>query len=235
MNVPAPDRLVLDVLDRYSQLTTSHVRELVFSTAKSRTTCDRVLARMYRDGYIDRASRRRLIGGAEGGSGEFVWTLGTHGWRLVGREGRYRPRAISYHSLAISDAVVRLHLSERAGEVIIRSIVSEPDCWLMVQGIDLRPDLAVELERPGTGAKLAAFIEVDLGTERASRITEKLTRYMDAYRRATNQDMAELRRIVFVCENEPRRREIEWLIGKLSEEQAKYFRSVLLETFPKGM
>lgn len=235
MHVPPPERLVLELLDQFRQLTTSQLRSLAFPDAASRTTCDRVLARMLTAGYVDRVTQRRLIGSGQSGSGEYIWQLGSQGHRLVGRDGRWRTRAISYHTLAISDVAVRLRAAERAGEVVVRSIDTEPDCWVTVQSIDLRPDLSVELERPGTGARLAVFIEVDLGTERQSRITEKLTRYMDAYQRATRGDMPELRRIVFVSETQARADEIAWLVRKMPEDQRKYFRSVTLDSFPQGM
>jgi hypothetical protein len=68
----------------YGQLTTTHVRELVFPAANSRTTCDRVLRRLLADGYVATVSRRRLVRGRGGGSGEHVWELGPTDWRLTG-------------------------------------------------------------------------------------------------------------------------------------------------------
>lgn len=227
MHVPPPEHDVIQALDDLKQLTTGQLRSLVFPDAKSPTTCYRVLTRLERDGYIALVVKRR--------HGENIWQLGSQGWRLMGHTGRWYGRALSYHSLAIGDVAVRLRQAERAGSIRVASQVTEPDCWLMVQGVDLRPDMYLELERPETGATLLVFVEVDMGTEPARRITEKLERYVSAYQRATAADLPYLPRIVFVCDKEPRRAEIARLIAKLPETEARRFRSVLLETFPQYM
>lgn len=232
MVLPDPDRQVLRHLDYFNQLTTGCIRRLVFHESKSRTSCDRVLKRLTRDGYI-RPIQRPHKGGSQGGSGEVIWALGREGWKMCERPGRFNTTlAINYHDLTTAGVFVKLIEDDRAGKYRLAGFTPEPEAWQTIQGVELQPDLMIELERP-TGS-MSAFLEIDMGTQRQTRINEKLTRYRKAYGLATEADLPVLPRVVFVAHNEERRKELTWVIERFGNED-RYFYTATADGFPDDM
>lgn len=226
------DRQLIRLVDYFNQLSTGQFLALSFSDSKSRTSCDRALKRLVDDGYLAKVEKRRSVGGARGGSGEYVYMLGPSGWTLCKREGRYHRRTVDYHALAIVDVYARLIEAQRAGEFVLDGFTPEPECHLTVEGVELKPDLLIELRRPDRDAKLSAWLEIDLGTERQARLSEKMTRYVKAYRSGRVDPYP---RVVFVGHDDERAREIGWMVSRLPADEAVLFRSVSINEFPQAL
>lgn len=225
------DRYIIRLADYFGEISASQVRSIAFPDARSRTSCDRALTRLVADGYLARVEKRRSVGGARGGSGEYVYQLGTAGWLLCKREGRYNRKAVDYHALAIVDAYIRLLGGVRAGAFTLDGFTPEPECHMTVDGNELRPDLFIELSRP-SGATLSAWVEIDLGTERQARISEKIQRYIKAYACGKVDPFP---RVVFVAHDDERAREIAWIASKLPVEEARLFQSLSISEFPQSL
>lgn len=178
------DHEIVHTIGRFKQLSSGHVRDLIFHENLSDTPAKRSLKRLAERGYLKRIERR-LIGGTGAGSGQYVYQLGPLGWKITGMEGRYWPaRSIDYHTLAIADSYVSLRIAERAGMVNVLTYENEPETWRELAGVQLTPDLYLELELLDKAQRLALWVEVDLGTERQSVIKDKFARYWHAYQHA---------------------------------------------------
>ena len=225
------DMQIVRYADYFQEFSTAQILALVFPEAASRTSCDRALRRLTEDGYLSRVEKRRSVGGARGGSGEYVYTLGAHGWSLCKREGRWHRRAVDYHALAIVETYVKLVTAQRSGEFILKGFTPEPECHVSVKGVELKPDIYIELERLG-GRTLKAWLEIDLGTERQARITEKLERYVSAFE---SGQIDPYPRIIFVAQDAERARELAWLIARRPAREPKLFTSIEASSFPQGL
>ena len=232
MTLSPRDRQIVRLADYFGQLSTGQLQALAFTDLKSRSSCDRTLKRLTETKYLAKVEKRRVVGGAHGGSGEYVWQLGPAGWEICKREGRWHRHAVDYHTLAIVDVYVRLTVAQRAGGLNLDGFTPEPECHVTVDGIELKPDLLVELSRPGSGAKLNAWLEIDLGTERQARLSEKMARYAKAYRSGRVDPFP---RVVFVAHDAERAREIGWLISRLPADESVLFRSLDIASFPQGL
>jgi hypothetical protein len=231
MTISDRDRQLIRLADYFSQLSTSQFLALAFAESQSRTSCDRALKRLVDDRYLAKVEKRRSVGGARGGSGEYVYQLGPAGWVICKREGRYNRKAVDYHALAIVDVYARLIEAQRGGAFLLDGFTPEPECHMTVDGNELRPDLPIELSRP-TGAHLSAWLEIDLGTERQARLSEKMTRYAKAYRSGKVDPFP---RVVFVAHDDERAREIGWMVSKLPDDEAVLFKSVSINEFPGAL
>jgi len=235
MTLPPRDRQVIRGLDAFRQLTTGQVRRLVFHAATSRTTCDRALKRLFDDGYIRQVVRNRPVGGSHGGSGEYVWALTRKGRNLAGDTGRgrrhYQDR---HHTLSIAEVYIRAVEEQRRGDLTIGTAVTEPDCWQVVGGIQLEPDMYLELERPSTGRTARLWCEIDLGTESPSRLRERFARYIGALDRSRGE-LAVFPLVVFLADDDARVHEIAKLISKLDEQDQRLFRSLSITGFPQSL
>ena len=139
------DRRIVQVIARYGQASSKQIKQLFFTDVSS-TPVDRALRRLVAGHYLIRIERR-IVGGARGGSGQYVYSLGRRGFFMF-FTGRFTPaRTIRYHSLAIVDCVVTLKQAERAGRLSVVGLSSEPDCWVTIGRDELKPDLYVELVR----------------------------------------------------------------------------------------
>jgi hypothetical protein len=240
MVLPFKDRQIISLMDYFVQMTTAQLRTALFAEAKSRTSCDRVLKRLERDDYIRRIERPRPIGGGSGGSGVTVWSLGRRGWQMCDKAGRYHvDTRTNYHTLTIAELYVRLREAERNGDLKVNGFQPEPECWLSVDGIELQPDLLVELERPGSGKRLTSWLEIDMNTQRPARLNEKMERYKKAHERIDDEQLARFDGgnfplVVFVCHDDDRQREIAWLIER-RDDDPRLFRAVTLDNFPLNM
>lgn len=239
MTLDDRSRSLLSLLDYFKQASTSQIRRLIFSDTSSRTPCDRALARLTRDGYVRQIEKVRPKGGARGGSGEYVWSLGPRGWKLCSREARYsRQGAVDYHALTITEVYANVRMAERSGGLRLISFTPEPESWMTVRSDELKPDLLIEMQRPN-GARIAMWIECDMGTQRPARIREKLDRYVRARDGLSSEQVASLGGyvplVVFVCHDEERRTELRGIIEKMGDDARDMFRAGLVADFPSGL
>ncbi len=138
----------------------------------------------------------RQVGGINGGSQGFTYSLDINGQRLVQAEQTKAIRrptpsdTFVDHTLAVTEIYVQLHLATKAGIVQNVAYQPEPDCWRAFTGIagrttTLRPDA---FARWATGDwDLTAFFEVDRATEHPARVARKADLYVRYWRTGTEQ------------------------------------------------
>ncbi len=224
------DAAIIRLISRFKLVTSSHVNELLFSSTKSRTPADRALRRLTDQGFLHRVERR-LVGGDRGGSGQYVYGLGRRGFYMH-HTGRYTPiRSVQFHTLAITDLYVTLRRLEVAKQLAIVGLSTEPDCWVQLGGLELKPDLFVEFDR-ADGRHVRAFYEVDMGTEGQKQLRAKLDAVVRAWDVSGEYGWEAWPPTVWVCVDAERVIELRWLIGQLPEKVQSLFRVCELATLP---
>jgi len=190
------DFLVLRQVGAHRFLTTRQVERLDFqdhaSASSAARVCRRVLRRLEGQGLLQRPLRR--IGGLTAGSASSVWMLSSRGLRLLnihdgnGAIGRVREPGERFvqHYLAVADTHLELIESERAGELRLIELHTEPRCWRGFIGLGggketLKPDLFAITANSGDYEDLW-FIEVDRGTESLPTLLRQCRLY-EVYRR----------------------------------------------------
>ena len=229
------DRQLVMSVGRWRQLTSKQLEAMHFADAKSTTRLKVALLRLVESKYLARIERRP-VGGAGKGSGGYVYQLGREGWKLYGHERKYWPyRAIDHHTLAIADSYVKALELEQSGEVQILGYSTEPESWRTVGGYELRPDLHLELGLIEQRRRAAYWLEIDMGTERQSKIAEKLVAYTRALEEGSADELALMTGVIFVAPDAHRLRELRWLIDKGDREARKLFRVVELSELAEAL
>lgn len=217
------DLQIVRLVSHFGQVASRHVHEIVFPENASYTPSNRALRRLTEQGWLARIDIR-LVGGRQGGSGQYVYQLGRRGYYL-NNTGRYVPaKAVRLHTIAIVDTFVELLRLHRAGRIVIEGFSTEPDCHVVVGGVQLKPDMFVELQRPDDRLKL--WFEVDLGTEAQRQLKGKLEAYYRAWCEADDSEWPVFPRVLWVTLDEERARELAWLI---KQEPAEAQRERLFE------
>lgn len=203
------DLQIVQLVGRFKQLSSNHIHRSLFELT-SRTPCDRALRRLTESHYLSRIERR-IVGGCRGGSGQYVYQLGRRGFYLQ-FTGRYQPaRAVNYHSLAIADCYVTLRQLQAADVLSIAGYSTEPDCWATVGGVELRPDMYVDIAKRD-GDRLKLFLEIDMGSEAQRQLRGKLEAYWRAYQDADVTAWPVFPRVLWVGVDDERATELSWLI-----------------------
>lgn len=223
MLVHERDRQIVLTIGRFGQVTSGQLLSMLFSELGSVTPLYRALERLVERKFISRIERR-MVGGSGAGSGQYVYQLGSRGWTLCGREGRYYPlRSVNYHTLAIVDSYVELLKAERKGNIHIVGLLTEPDSWRNIAGADLRPDMHVEIEQSSRQRSTSLWLEIDMGTERPKAIGEKLARYWHAYSHVTEDVLPVFPLVLFLALDDARAKELRWVIERGPEEARALF------------
>lgn len=229
----ARDRAVIRLVAYFRQLTALHLQTLLFHDITSRTPVHRTLRRLTDLGYLQRIEHR-LVGGSRGGSGQYVYQLGSRGFYMHG-EGKWRPwRTVNYHALAIADCYVAIRQFERAGQLRVLGFSCEPDCWVTIGRSELKPDLRVDVERPGQ-ARTLFWLEIDMATEGQKQLRGKLESYWRAYNDADVAEWPVFPLVLWVVVDAERERELCWLIEQLPEQARALFRVCQLDTLSTGL
>lgn len=219
VDVAGRDLDVVRLIARFKQASSRQVHELLFHD-RTYKPADRALKRLTTHQLLHRIERR-MVGGARGGSGQYVYALGRRGWvNFYGAAGYSVKHTVDYHALAIVDAYITFKRLERSGRLTIRGLSTEPDCWVSVAGDDLMPDLELELE-DAYGRRLRLWLEIDMATENQKRITEKLSRYRRVH---DSGALEEFPIVIWVAIDDERAKELKWLIERLPKESQALFR-----------
>lgn len=227
MSLDGRDRAIVALVARFTQLSSAHINELLFSDVQSHTPCDRALLRLTNQHYLARIERR-IVGGNKGGSGQYVYQLGRRGYYLL-YEGRYNPaRAINYHTLGIADCCVALKRLERDGRLTIAGFTIEPR--VKIGRHQLKPDIFFDLI--WNDSRLKLWIEVDMGTQGQRQIREKLERYWHAVNEADVSEWPYFPFTLFVAVDDERAKELQWLIEQGPAEAQRQFKVATRETLP---
>lgn len=223
------DELIVELVGRFRLMTGEQIRAVAFPSQSSKTPLDRTLLRLTGSGQLARLGR--LVGGPDGGSGQFVYQLGRAGWRAHGKSGTYRPqRTADLHTLMITTCGVALLELERQGIVRVVTCQPEPGCHQTVAAIPLTPDAYVELGLPVRRLKYCLWLEIDRDTENRETIIGKCVRYWKAYKAWSDEVFPY---VLFVVPDERRQRQIEQIIGSGPPEAQPLFRVCTISTFPQ--
>jgi Replication-relaxation len=223
------DQAIILTVGRFGQLASGHVRDLFFSNLSSDTPSKRRLHALTQQGYLC-IVERRPIGGSGRGSGQAVYQLGSKGWDVCRREGKYWPfRSIDHHRLAIADAYVAIKRLEAEGRYEVGLLVTEPDTHQEIGGTKLTPDLHIELTDKALGHDHLWWLEIDMGTERQVQIKDKLARYWHAYEHIEADEMP---LVVFLAPDAERARDLRRWIEQGPAEAQQLFTVHLQDEFP---
>ncbi len=191
------DLAVLQDVAKFRLLTTRQVQRLHFDPAHATPVaaaraCNRTLARLRNDGVLRPLKRR--IGGVRAGSAGYVWYVGPSGERLLrtldaaatAERHNYKEPSRHFvdHTLAIAELAVQTIEAERAGELEVLELQTEPASWQQslsrfgtVQ--TLKPDLRLVVA--GGGYEHHWFVEADMATEHLPVILRQCGAY-EAFR-----------------------------------------------------
>lgn len=221
MELTYRDTDILNLVGTFTQLSSLHLSELLFAD-RSHSVPNTVLRRLVRLGYLSRVGRR--ASGDKGGTSPFVYQLGRYGRARLEAEGR-PSTVVSDHALMIADVYLELRRAEKSGVLVLKRW----DVELPVPPV--RADLFAVADFPHQQRTGSYFLEIDLGTERPIRLTEKISGY---WRAAENSSEEYFPYVVFVVKQEVRKVEIERIIRKLPKEQQEMVRtSLLTELIPQ--
>lgn len=169
------DRAVLTRVSELRFVSGSQLARMHFADASARAT-RRALLRLVGLGVLERLPRN--VGGVRGGSAGFVYQLAPAGQRLVRRTWRPHVPGTLFlsHALQVAELHSLLVEADRAGQLELLELLSEPACWRTWSGAALKPDSYVRL---GAGDfEDSYFIEVDMGTEGSRALEHKLRDYL---------------------------------------------------------
>ncbi len=183
---------VLLRLAAHRYLYRSHIEELVFEdaglTPRSReVVTERTLRSLKGRGLVDATAR--VVSGPQRRSAPPAYFLTTSGYQLAAsldpglkaRRPPFRGTLFLGHALMTADVALAIRRSARAhaGHALI-----EWECdWQAAERLGASavvPD--AHFVYRAARCSIDAFVEVDLGTERASRFARKVDAYLDAYR-----------------------------------------------------
>jgi hypothetical protein len=191
-SLSARDWQVLDGVAAHRYLTTRQVEAFWFhdhaTPLSGARVCRRVLRRLAQLRILMHLVRR--IGGVRAGSASFVWQVGPVGDRLLRerserarRRQREPGRLFLEHCLAVADTHLVLVQADRAGDLELIEVQTEPDCWRIFTGIggarlSLQPDLYAVTGDPADPDYVNCwFVEMDRRTEPLPRLLAKCARY----------------------------------------------------------
>ncbi|MEO5499459.1 MAG: replication-relaxation family protein [Candidatus Saccharimonadales bacterium] len=221
MKLSDRDLQIIRFAARFGQVTKQHVRAVIFADNVSATPCDRAMKRLVDQRLLARIEIR-TVGGANGGSGQYVFQVGSAGWNLAETEGSYwLSKSVKYHSLAIADIYCDIY-----NKLDIVTYSTEPDTHEKINYVAIQPDMYVVLNLAGRERR--AWIEADLGTERPKQLRDKMARYNHAWNGAPER-WNPWPFVIWIVPDVKRRAELESLIKLEPAESQGMYRVCLFE------
>jgi len=211
------DYQILLLIYRFKQLTAHHIQSIL---SLSKNPCYKSLNRLKANGYIY-ALEQPLVGGARGGSSQYVWSIAPAGWKIL-TDNPYRPaRSINYHTLEVATTMLQLVELSRAGNFTIERYAVESEAWFTVDNRPVKPDLYLETR----GASVVyTNLEVDRGSEGETQIKRKLSDYVYAIDHVNHAQFPVFPRTVWVAIDKTRAAQLRRIIGHLSEDDRQLFK-----------
>lgn len=204
MNLLPRDRQLVALVARFKQLSASQLQALVFPDGRSLTPYYKRINHLVDLGFIARVNER-LPGGDRGGSNMYVYQLGTEGWRQYKRgQRRKTSRVINAHTLAIGNAHVSVFNADREGWLKLLDFATEPDCHIVLGGLEIRPDFYLDVAVRARAERLALWLEVDLDSEDDKTIMGKLSAYVHAYKFQNEFPLPAFPTVLFLADTEAR-------------------------------
>lgn len=193
---------LLNFLAQHRFATTKHLARLHRPHHASDASAARQTARLTRhlhsQGLISHLARR--IGGQRAGSSGLIWHLSEAGYRLLALRAGNSPNSrhrhaepsptFLTHTLAITEARIRIKEAARTHDFHLHRIEPEPLCWRRHLGIHgqtewLKPDLGIIARNHDIDTHY--WFEIDMGTENPARIKAKARIYHRHYQSGTEQ------------------------------------------------
>jgi hypothetical protein len=216
--------------------TTQHLQRIVFTSGTPLSNirvCNRVLARLHKLHVV--AHLDRQFGGDRPGSNSYVYYLDRAGHiiaqRQIGRSHKpWLPGGMFIkHMLALTEVYASCKEAEIRGLFTVKQFEMEPACWRKTSSMShkyVKPDAYIELA--AGGYRYHYFIEMDMATEIGSRISEKLTQYIE-YRATGREQTAHtvFPGVRFLVPHERRRDQLQQIISRLPEYDQKIFQVAL--------
>lgn len=222
------DLRLLSFVGRFGQVTKRHVHAHIFKDNLSETPADRALKRLTKQGYLARINIP-TVGGANGGSGQYVYQVGPEGWKDAFPGKPYKlATAPRYHSLDIASVFVDIdtHMN------VVR-YETEPESHVTIAYMSIEPDLYVEID---LGDRRRRFrLEIDLGTERPRVLKQKLEKYAYGLEHASDKQRQGWPLVLWVVPDAARKKELDSLIAQVSEESRPMYRTTLFENVVQTM
>ena len=214
MHMPPRDLDVLRDLEIRRYMTSRQICRLRFGTASTPGSAQRIanraLNRLRGHGLI--VSLNRYVGGVRGGSRDNIWALTPAGYRLLhlGEENLLRKlnfepsQHFSEHTLAVAELDVQLRGIEG---VAVTEVQFEPACWREYRQCRLKPDFFV-VTSVGEYEDYW-FFEIDLTTERPTRVVAKCVQYQDYFHSGIEQRKTGIfPRVVWVAPDKKRQEDL---------------------------
>lgn len=223
------DLAVLRHVARFKQLSAKQIRALLFTDVTTDTPSDRTLLRLVERSYLRRIERR-LVGGARGGSGQYVYELGRRGHFLFYTDRHNPRRTVDHHSIAIADVYIAFKQLEREGVFSIVGMSTEPDCWVTIGGVNLRPDMRIDVE--GKSRRQPLWLEIDMATEAQKQIRAQLDGYYKAFDNTDGEEVGVFPLVIWLAIDEERARELTWIISQMPENARRLFRVSSIANIP---
>ena len=221
MELSERDINILKLVGIFSQLSTPHLRNLVFYD-RSHSVADVVLNRLVKLKYLARVGKRASE--ERGGTSPWVYQLGQFGRALFEIQARPATHP-SRHALMIADTFIALREAQALGLLQIRR-------WDVALSVPpVRADLFVALDFPAQQRESKYFLEIDLGNESRSVILEKLRGYWQVADQSTEEFFPY---VVFVTRNQAVANQLKGYIRNAPEEQQEMTRVfTLAELIPQ--
>lgn len=221
-------------------ITASQIQRLHFNQNRTPLTaariCRRVVKRLAERDVLQRTVRR--VGGVQAGSTPYVYSLGTHGVRMVTDKRLHLftqnpSKQFMQHTLALTELYVLLHELKQHSTLQQLKIQTEPECWhqytSFLFGVStLKPDMYIYLD---TGAdKLHYFIEMDRGTVGKTALVKKLRAYEIYYQAGREQQQhGAFPQVVWLVPDNKRKLKLEELCQPFNERMRGLFVIALQE------
>lgn len=227
------DQLILRFVADFRLVSTSEVSAFIFKENKSDTPAYRRLRKLKEHGFL-RLVELRPIGGSEGGSAQHVFALGTEGRKLFRPDTWIAPRLFeARHTRDIVKAFMAVEALNGKHGFSLRHYATDPNNHQVFRGVELRPDLYIELDDVNKRMTHAWWLEVDRSNERSDKIRGKLEQYYAAYKNATDEEVSIWPRVIFLVPDAARRQGVRRYVSSMPEEAGELFDVQLLSDFPR--
>lgn len=235
MQLSQRDASIVRAIAKFQQLTAAQLFVLCFNDVASRTPLNRALKRLVASEMLARVELRRLVGGRQGGAGQYVYQLGRRGFQLF-NDGTYkRSRQVKYHQLLLADAFLAVAAMQHQQALTINYAATGDDAAHIFGDIEIRPDMRLVLAKPD-GSPSYIWLEVDMATEGRKQIQDKLARTWQGMRMTDPDEYPAAPVAVWLACDEERAKELRYIIDSGKDDgRRKYFKVCTLETLSEAI
>lgn len=228
------DHELLTTVSRFGMMTSRQIRAVVFRGLTSESGWRSAKKRLTLNGQLVKLDVPGP-GGALGGRSPETYRLGREGWKVLGRQGSYRERrSTDYHALDIVDLHIRFLDAQDEGWMELRYYEIESEAARNFNGLQLEPDVYVEIVNVERNTIRPFIIEVDRGSEHRPEILRKVRDFVAAKRE--NDTVGHYPRfpdVIFLANTATRAEQLKRWVGRnayVGDERVFYFGT--LDSFP---